>query len=334
MNRFVIKTLVLTLLAVAAAHLLWASEEQAFADRDIFNLILSIIENPDPIGQVQYVNLFVDPADPDAREPGQRNDGRPVFEFDRATFEPYLAWAYDVGRDHDIAFNTWDHGDWATKIEYITASPADEVDPRIFVDRYNRLYITWWEDDSRSRIMFSKHEEMSGWTLPMQIGTGRRPSVAVWEGDLVSAFERDNGSLQEIVFARTPMVGPPILQVVGFSNRTKRLDPVLHVRDGMMWIDWKQSDTTLGFSIYRDGVWSGAALKDWPDPSWYGELVARHEIELMVLNQDGSGSSGAIRQLSILRPWANWNAFGTSVSSPTSTPVKQRSRSGSSTTPE
>lgn len=274
---------ILIVLAFSAAQLLWADHEESYGELDIFDLILGIIENPDPIPQVDWVSLTADPNSPDAREAGERIDGRPAFEFDRVTEDPFLTWAYDVGTDHDIAFNTWKKNDWNKKIEFVTSSTADEVDPRLYVDSHNHLYVTWWEDDSGSRIMLAKRSGRR-WDMSINIGTGRRPSVAMWQGDLVVAYERDNALGQEIVFARSSMGGPFVPEVVAVTTRTTRLDPIVHVRAGVMWIDWREADNVIAYSAYNNGVWKMPMAKAWTDPSWLGELTVRHTIELQLTN--------------------------------------------------
>lgn len=274
---------ILIVLVLSVAHLLWADQEESYGEVDLFDLILGIIENPDPIPQVHWVPLTVDPDSPDAREPGERIDGRPAFEFDRITEEPFLTWAYDMGTDHDIAVNTWRKNHWNRKIEFVTSSTVDDVDPRLYVDHHNYLYVTWWEDDSRSRIMLAKRSGHS-WGASIDIGCGRRPSVARWQGDLVVAYERDNALGQEIVFARSFMGGPFVPEVVAVTTRTTRLDPIVHVRAGRMWIDWKEADNVIAFSTYDNGVWRMSMAKAWTDPSWLGELTVRHTIELQLTN--------------------------------------------------
>lgn len=272
---------ILVVLGVSSACLMWADDVEIFEELNIFDLILGIIEHPDPIPQVHWVRLTADPSDPDARVPGERADGRPVFEFDRQTEEPMLAWAYDAGGDHDIAFNGWIKDDWNPQIEFLTSSTVDEVDPRLYVDDHNHHYMIWWEDTVESRIMFSKHTTR-GWAPPVPIGNGRRPSVAIWQGDLVIAYERDGAFGQEVVFARSQMDGPFIPQVVSQTTRTRRLDPIVHVREGQMWIDWKEADNVIAYSKHYGGVWKLPMPKAWTDPSWVGELVVRHAIELEV----------------------------------------------------
>ena len=159
MNRVLVAILIV--LAFPTAHMLWADDdhEETYSELDLFDLIRGIIENPDPIPQVHYFDLTLDPNEPDTPRSGHRFDGRPAFEFDHITEDPYLAWSYEAGADHDIAFNTWDDGDWDSKIEFLTSSNADEVDPRMYMDSHNQLYITWWENDRRSRIRFAKRDE-------------------------------------------------------------------------------------------------------------------------------------------------------------------------------
>jgi len=275
---------IVMVLALSTAHVLWADGSEYYGELDIFDLIMGIIENPDPIPQVHYIPLFADPDSPDTRATGHRDDGRPVFEFDRVNEDPFLAWAYDAGGDHDIAFNTWNKNKWHRRIEFVTSSTVDEVDPRLYVNQYNDLYVTWWENDPGSRIMVAKRTG-NGFDAPIHVGTGRRPSVAVWDGELVFAYERDraDGAGQEVIFARTVMgtIGefiPPV--TVAASTRTERLDPIIHVRSGMMWIDWKGADNVMAVSMYQNGEWKTRMGKAWTDPSWAGELAVRHLIEI------------------------------------------------------
>jgi hypothetical protein len=285
---------ILVVLGLSAAHL-WADgytpgahNEESYGELDIFDLIMGIIENPDPIPQCHWIPLTVDPSSPEAQRTGHRDDGRPAFEFDRDTQGPFLTWAYDAGGDHDIAFNRWRKNDWRRKIDFVTSSTVDEVDPRLYVDDYNDVYLTWWEDDPGSRIMAAK-KYGSRWSSPIHVGTGRRPSVAIWDGGLVVTYERDNpnGPGQQIVFSHYSMgtLGsfvPP--QIVALTQRTKRLDPILHVRAGVMWIDWKSADDVIAVSRYQNGVWQAPTSENWTAASWAGELTVRHLIELEMTN--------------------------------------------------
>jgi len=275
---------ILIVLGLCTAQVLWAQDEEAYEELDIFNLILGIIENPDPIPQCHWIPLTADPDAPDTLRTGYREDGRPMFEFDRRTETPLLTWAYDAGGDHDIAFNAWKKWDWHSRIEFVTSSTVDEVDPRLYVADNNDVFLTWWENDPGSRVMVAKRER-NGWSAPIQVGTGRRPSAAVWEGGLVVAYERDRaqGDGQEVIFAHHAMgtfasFVPPA--VVAVTSRTKPLDPIVHVRGGIMWIDWKEADDVIAVSVHQDGEWLTRVSRAWTDPSWVGELTARHLIEL------------------------------------------------------
>jgi len=278
------RTLIGILIVLGLSAALWASDGDSYGDLDIFDLILGIIENPDPIPQCHWIPLTAEPDSPDTRQTGYRDDGRPMFGFDRHTQKALLTWAYDAGGDHDIALSEWHKKDWRRRIKFVTSSTADEVDPRIHVDANNDLYLTWWENDPGSRVMAVKRSGNS-WGMPVQVGTGRRPSVAVWEGGLVVAYERDRarGRGQEIVFAHHSLdtIGsfiPPT--VVAATTRTGPLDPIIHVRDGLMWIDWKNGDESIAVSVYQGDAWHIRTTMAWTDPSWVGELTVRHSIEL------------------------------------------------------
>lgn len=278
-----IQIAILLVLGLGAVQILWAAGEGTYGELDLFELVLSIIENPDPIPQCHYIPLDADPEAADTVRSGYRDDGRPMFEFDRRTEEPVLTWAFDAGGDHDIAFNTWKNRRWQPRIEFITASTADEVDPRVYVDDHNNVYLTWWEDDPGSRVMAVKRDR-NGWGMPIHVGNGRRPSVAVWDGSMVLAYERDraDGPGQEVVFAHHSLdtLGTYVpVQVVAITSRQQALDPIVHVRSGRMWIDWKDGSDTVAASVYRNESWSTEIVRPWTDPSWIGELTVRDQIE-------------------------------------------------------
>ena len=258
-----------------------ASEEEAYPELDLWDLLQSIVEHPDPIPQIHYAKLDLDPASPDARTPGERADGRPDFDFDRATELPYVTWAYDTGRDRDIAFNVGTAMGWDPKIEFLTSSPADELDPRMHVDSYNNISLVWWEQGDGERIQLLRRDPVRGWTLPIEVASGRRPSVSMYQGDLLIAFERDRrGGGQEIVFGQSRMGEPFTFEVIASVPTNRRLDPVVHARGGELWVDWKHDDDTLAFTRYTMGDWGSMQLRPWTDPSWIGEAAARHQIEV------------------------------------------------------
>jgi hypothetical protein len=101
----------------------------------------------------------------------------------------------------------------------------------------------------------------------------------VWHGSVVVAYERDGQFGQEIVVARSDGEGPFVSEVIAVTARTARLDPIVHLRDGKMWIDWKESDNLIAFVRYNRGKWKRPRIWVWDDPSWLGELTARHQIE-------------------------------------------------------
>ena len=116
---------------------------------DEFALVLGIIENPDPIPQMQWNEYEGDSE----QEDGGRDDGRPDIGFD-AHGQPQVVWAFDTGTDHDIAFTEWTGDGWAHDVEFLTASVVDELDPRIYVDDAGSIFVTWWENTPAQRILY------------------------------------------------------------------------------------------------------------------------------------------------------------------------------------
>lgn len=260
-----------------------AGEEDVYPELALWDLLLSIVENPDPIPMVHWAKLDIDPALPEARTPGDRADGRPDINFDRMSETPLVTWAFDTGYDYEIAFNRWLGDDWDPKIEFLSSGSEDDLDPRIFVDGHNKISLIWWQDVGPGRVQLIRHDPMRGWTPPVQVAAGRRPSVAMHTGDTVIAFERERADgMTEIVVGRSGRGAPYIFEVVWTAPTAARLDPVVHSRSGWLWIDWKDGDR-INFRTHQGGSWQAMKSVPWLDRSWIGEATTRHRVELEVV---------------------------------------------------
>ena len=62
------------------------------------------------------------------------------------------------------------------------------------------------------------------------------------------------------------------------------LQPILHVRGGRLWLDWKHTEGHFGWAVFEDQAWSDVHLHPWEDPSWVGAENVRQAIEQLVLS--------------------------------------------------
>lgn len=220
-----------------------------------------------------------------------RGDGRPDVAWDPTTDWPVVVWAYNAGTDHDIAFSQWNGSNW-TPVEFLTSSTVDETDPRVFVDSGGSMWVTWWRAGAIDRVYVSTRAAGSSTWGPAAPVTavdesGRRPSVAMWNGQLYVAYERASstaGMAQEVVVAHPEQDAGMVTDVVGQTDRTAPLDAVLHVENGLLWVDWKQGAADMGFAQAGNGGWTAPAVAARPDPSWVGEEGARRQIRRSVLS--------------------------------------------------
>jgi hypothetical protein len=59
--------------------------------------------------------------------------------------------------------------------------------------------------------------------------------------------------------------------------------PLLHVAGEKIWLDWKDSDTTFGWSERQGQQWTQPSLLPWTDFTWVGIEAARVVTEGEVL---------------------------------------------------
>lgn len=272
---------------VPATSLLQAGTPHEAEDGTFYELILAIIEDPDPVPVIIWepardavTGEALHIQDPTG------GDGRPDVVSFVDTGAPLVTWADKAGLDHDIAVAEWTGRTW-TDTEFLTSGTADELDPRAHLDSAGRGYVVWWQEGSVQRIYLSTREPGAPrWGPPQLIPwNGRRPSVVRVGSETVIAFERDlicGG--QEVAVGYLDDLGGMTLETVATTDRTERLDPVVHHAAGKLWVDWKHSAGTFAYSVREAGRWSAPVTLPWTDPSWQGEQDLRGIIQQRVTN--------------------------------------------------
>ena len=160
----------------------------------------------------------------------------------------------------------------------------------MFVELDGTVHLTWWTDGTPSAVYVMSRPAGSGWLAPVLVTgpeeSGRRPSVAVFDGALLVAYERASdapGMIQEIVVATEQPGGDFAYEVVAATARADRLDAVLHAERGKLWVDWKQDEALIGYAEREDGAWAVASPLAWTDPSWIGVEMTRRVVRFTVL---------------------------------------------------
>ena len=218
-----------------------------------------------------------------------RPDGRPDVAFSPSRFWPFVVWAYNNQSDHDIAYSEWNGDDWGT-IGFLTASAENDLDPRAFISEEGRIYVVWWVDAVEPYVMLSSRRLVSPvWETPLRVTpvaeAARRPTVVAIGNVVHVAYERssnlDISGPRELVIRRLNGTGQFDVEHVVTSGATPELDPILHVLQGKLWLDWKHSDTEFGYVVLGNG-WGHTVLRPWEDRSWIGVENVRRAIQIRV----------------------------------------------------
>jgi hypothetical protein len=284
--------LVAVLLASVSGGVL--AEVSADTENAVALLYLGITEGPDPIPQVIWQPVRdVDPMlflNPDG---GPRGDGRPAAAFHPVTGWPHVVWAYRAGADREVAYSRWQGGGWG-EMQFLTSSTADEVDPRISISADGAIYVVWWDAQTESIWMSSLGHGLSNWTDPEPVtglvDAGRRPSILEWNGEVLTAYERDAiWSGQDVIVARRVSEGVYATEVVATSPGEQPLDVILHAEGDLLWVDWRHDDGVYAYSVHQGGDWSEVTIVPWTDDSWSRLEEVRRLIRGEILGGQSPG---------------------------------------------
>lgn len=252
-------------------------------------ILASVVDDPNPIGVwLQY--RPVAPSQVLNADGHARGDGRPDIVWKDNAW-PVVTWAYNAGGDFDIAVSEWDGTQW-TATTLLTSSTVDERDPRVFVEPDGTIHVLWWTAGASDEIYVATRQSGSStWNQPVLVTTGtetgRRPTVAVFDGILLVAYERSSmspGMAQDIVVATLQPGGGFTFEVIGATARTEALDVMLHAEQDHVWADWKHEVGEFGCAEHQSGTgWGGNAPEPWADPSWIGIEETRKAIRGQIL---------------------------------------------------
>lgn len=257
-----------------------------------------LIEGPDPIG---YIDCIGDPKEKGASRdskskktdpilpPGQLHSahGRPDFGSNAKTGQPFMVWADRNSRERDIAFASWTDTGWG-RVEYVTSSLSDELDPRAFAAADGSVHVAWWTDDVTPQIYVARRDpSFEGWSDGRQVASGAsRPTVAIVNDRIWVAYERDSKfGLRYVVVASELPDGGFAERIVATSDHKGALGVEIHIDAGRLWLDWKQSRQELGYAEWFDGNWSEVTTVPWDNRSWAGEQEARRSIRDLLLSR-------------------------------------------------
>jgi hypothetical protein len=247
-------------------------------------LILGIIEGPDPIPQVLWAPVReIEPWRILNADGAGRGDGRPDATVDPTSGGPIVVWAYNHGTDNDIAWSEWDRQGW-TATEFLTSTAVNQLDPRVYVDEAG-AQVVWWEEGTE-QVWLARRRPGAAWDLPELVADhpGQRPSVVVWNGQVLVSTEKDNGPAgKTILLSKRQGPGEYTTEHIQAAPAGGPLDAILHTENGVLWIDWRHSAAAFAYSVYVDGVWTEPVILPWVSNSWLENEEVRQCIRHLVM---------------------------------------------------
>jgi hypothetical protein len=259
--------------------------------------LISITDGADPIPTVRWKPFRMETHRVNMLNPSGeiRHDGRPDVFIRPENGWPVVVWAYNNGTDHDIAFAEWRGEGWSP-VRFLTSSVADEVDPRVFIDRQHNVHVVFWVDGNDPHVRMISRPGASTipeWDFSVRVTPpgedARRPTVAVAGSVLWIAYESrlDHDAVtasEMVVLQRGP--GDSFTRTVRLpAQRGDTLDPILHVHQGHLWLDWKLSDDKFVWIELRPGGWSEPHVVPWIDRTWVGVESLRLLIRRRVMSE-------------------------------------------------
>lgn len=249
--------------------------------------------DPDPIPRLVWEVDREDPSVQPLNPLGEQNgDGPPEFAIRPADGQLVFVWSAVLGGSQGVAFAEWTDQHWSAPVT-LSNGPED-LDPRVFIDPTGAVSVVWWSATSPSQAwLISRPSGSVLWSPPIAVTapgeSARRPSVVSFDGSVYIAYERpsqQSGTFAEVVVARSSGGGPFVVDSVfpTVQNVAARVEPILHVAQGRLWVDWKHAAGQMAFSLRENPAgWTSVSTRPWTDPSWIGAELTRQLIRWTVL---------------------------------------------------
>lgn len=221
-------------------------------------------------------------------------DGPPSETVDLDGCRGAVVWAH-LGSSHNVFFQEWTAAG-TFDLEIVAATSHDELDPSVALEPDGTAYVTWWQETlGVAKIYLITRIPGEHWSYPEPVicvgQSGRRPSIGVLDAQIHIAWESDTSdpSVREIrVSRRTATEGCPafVSYPIATTTHVGRLDPIVHVEGGRLWVDWKHSTTDVAFAEYVPAtrLFTAPLLEVRQGPSWVGVETARARVRRRVLD--------------------------------------------------
>jgi len=161
----------------------------------------------------------------------------------------------------EIRYSYLNGTDWAPSTT-ITSDSINDYDPRLAFDSSGNRKVVWWADETYDRIKFSTLPSSGGsWSTPEAVSSSsensRNPSIVVHNGTVNICFERiDSSGLRSVVASGQDSPNPWPEVLIAATQRTVNLEAKIHSSGDLLWIDWIDSSSNMGYSEKANDSWS------------------------------------------------------------------------------
>jgi hypothetical protein len=179
------------------------------------------------------------------------------------TGDPEVVWS-DPRSEHqsDIVFVSLDGGSWPTGTVLSTEGKS-EADPRLIIDPTGTR-IAVWETSGGVISLRSLALTSEEWSDEVVVSDptvmASHPSIALVDGATFVGYESaatgSTGDAHAVVAARIDPGGNVERTLVATSASPQSLAPLVHSEGANLWVDWVDSETSLGFAVYGADGWS------------------------------------------------------------------------------
>jgi hypothetical protein len=257
--------------------------------------LLSIIEDPDPVGIQWRPYSTMNPSRVLLNPEGEANgDGRPSSLYNKISQLPMVAWAKNVATGYDVVISYFENGVWSQPLVLCeNATVTLDAEPQLVVNPADgSVHLLYWMDEGSPRIMHRQAPaDLSSWSDAVQVSDigdiAIRPAGVFHQGHLNVVYESHTGQIggtPRLITLAAEDGGLFSSMVLATTLHDESNRPHIHSSGNNLWVEWIDSDDEM--------AWTSQVQPDpWSDiePEPFGSVEerdfhVRREIRGLVLD--------------------------------------------------
>lgn len=188
------------------------------------------------------------------------------------------------GTAADILYSYFDGSTWSPAVTLSELAKADASPVLAFDGDGGRRIV--WQSASDTIVLKTQAAGSSTWTPESTVShvseTASNPWVVVdGENDYVSFEVLPAEGPRYVVVSKFDPEGHVERSFEVSSNSSSEVHPQLHTGQGFVWVDWIDSDSTMGFSVLINGAWTSVDFEAYSGTP--GVTTARARIAEIVM---------------------------------------------------